>query len=358
MPPLVSICINNYNYAAFLRDSIESALQQSYIRSEVIVVDDGSTDGSREILAEYADRATIILQDNQGQSGAANAAFSASRGDILLFLDSDDMLKPDAVEAVVLNWAPGTVKVHFSLTVIDANGTELPITMPRLPLDSGDVTHLLLEYGHYVTAPMSGNAYARNALNPLMPIPEWWTATGHWVDAYLGHLVPFAGPLVALKEPYGFYRIHSRNHSPQSEPSRAATVTKLRNYLATELAVKRIISARAATIGRTVNVSAVLGSYSCLKAWLALIKLGGNLDGLPPRTLFHLCLSFLKSVWTGHRLPFMDRVGLSCWSVATALAPDSLCNAVVSLGMSPSARPAWISKLVTPALRRQPVPAR
>lgn len=357
MPPLVSICINNYNYERFLRDSIESALQQSYRPIEVIVVDDGSTDGSRGILAEYSDRVTIILQENLGQSSAANSAFSVSSGDIVVFLDSDDMLKPNAVEAVVRNWLPGTVKVHFALAVIDGEGNALPIRIPRLPLDSGDVTPLLLKYGHYVTSPMSGNAYSRKALIPLMPIPESWKISGHWVDAYLGHLVPFAGPIVSLNEPHGFYRIHSRNHSPQLDRSRDATITKLRNYLVTEVAVKRILENQAAKVGRKVHVSAVTGSYSCLKAWLALIKLGGRLDELPPRTVFELCLCFLRVVWTGPSMTLADRIGLSCWGLVTALCPTRLTNTVVSLGMSPSARPAWISKLAAGPLRRQVISA-
>jgi len=78
--PLVSIIINNYNYARFLRDAIDSALNQTYDRTETIVVDDGSTDNSREIIAGYGDRIIPVLKENGGQNSAFDAGFAASAG--------------------------------------------------------------------------------------------------------------------------------------------------------------------------------------------------------------------------------------------------------------------------------------
>src|SRR5262249_8062926 len=107
-----SIIINNYNYGRFLNDAINSALAQSYPNVEVIVVDDGSTDNSREIIAGYGDRIVPVLKENRGQPSAFNAGFATSGGDVILFLDSDDALLPTAVErAVGLFQNPGVVKV-------------------------------------------------------------------------------------------------------------------------------------------------------------------------------------------------------------------------------------------------------
>src|SRR5947207_2823602 len=96
-----SIVINNYNYSRFLSEAIDSALAQSYTHAEVIVVDDGSTDNSREIIERYGDRLTAITQQNAGQGAAYNTGFATSRGDFVCFLDADDVLNPNAITEAV-----------------------------------------------------------------------------------------------------------------------------------------------------------------------------------------------------------------------------------------------------------------
>src|SRR5437879_12763582 len=98
---LASIIVNHYHYGRFLREAVDSALNQTYRHTEVIVVDDGSTDGSPEIIASYGKRIVPVLKQNGGQNSALNAGFSRSRGDVILFLDSDDVLLPTAVDAAV-----------------------------------------------------------------------------------------------------------------------------------------------------------------------------------------------------------------------------------------------------------------
>src|SRR5687767_6151914 len=86
--PLVSIIIDNYNYARFLPAAIDSALGQTYPNTEVIVVDDGSTDTSREVIRSYGGRVVPVLKENGGMMSAYNAGFSVSRGEVVVFLDS------------------------------------------------------------------------------------------------------------------------------------------------------------------------------------------------------------------------------------------------------------------------------
>src|SRR3546814_2210878 len=82
--PLASVLITNHNYGRYLTTAIESALSQSYAEVEVIVVDDGSTDGSRAVIERYHGRVRPIFQDRRGQPGALNAAFEACRGEYVL----------------------------------------------------------------------------------------------------------------------------------------------------------------------------------------------------------------------------------------------------------------------------------
>ena len=100
--PLVSIVINNYNYARFLRAAIDSALSQSYASIEVLVVDDGSTDQSRAIIDSYGDRIRPVLKKNGGQASALNTGFAQCQGGIVIFLDADDILLPHATQRVDL----------------------------------------------------------------------------------------------------------------------------------------------------------------------------------------------------------------------------------------------------------------
>ena len=104
-PPLVSILINNYNYGRFLGDAIDSALAQTYEHCEVIVVDDGSTDDSPDIIRSYGDRIIPILKANGGQASAFNAGFERSQGDILCFLDADDTFRPRKAARIVALFA-------------------------------------------------------------------------------------------------------------------------------------------------------------------------------------------------------------------------------------------------------------
>jgi glycosyltransferase involved in cell wall biosynthesis len=101
MTPLVSVVTPSLNQGRFLRRTIESVLTQGHPRIEYIVRDGGSTDASREILASYGDRLRWVSEPDAGQSAALNCGFAEARGDILAYLNSDDVLRPGAVEAAV-----------------------------------------------------------------------------------------------------------------------------------------------------------------------------------------------------------------------------------------------------------------
>jgi glycosyltransferase involved in cell wall biosynthesis len=119
--PLATIVIVNYNYERFIAAAIDSALEQSYTPLEVIVVDDGSTDGSREIIAGYGTRIRVILQKNSGQGAVYNTGWRAAHGAFVLFLDSDDVLEKEAIQKVAdaFERSNAAVKVQFYLRQVD-----------------------------------------------------------------------------------------------------------------------------------------------------------------------------------------------------------------------------------------------
>ncbi len=131
----VSVIIPNYNYGRFVTEAITSALQQTYAPLEVIVVDNGSTDDSRQVLEKISDaRVVKLFQENKGQSGARNAALKVARGDLVAFLDADDVWLPGKLAkqvALLANHAVGLV--YCGLRKVDAKLEPLdePFIMPR-----------------------------------------------------------------------------------------------------------------------------------------------------------------------------------------------------------------------------------
>ena len=125
--PIVSIIINNYNYDRFLAEAIDSALNQTYPHVEIIVVDDGSTDNSRNIIADYGNRIVPVLKSNGGQASSFNEGFKASQGEIICLLDSDDVFHQEKVEKIVTlfhdnNLIGAAVILFNSLEAVDEKG--------------------------------------------------------------------------------------------------------------------------------------------------------------------------------------------------------------------------------------------
>lgn len=99
--PLISIIVPVYNVRPYLCECLDSILRQTYKNIQVVTVDDGSTDGSGDILDEYAkkdSRITLIRQKNSGIAAARNAGLDASKGEYIGFVDSDDSISPDMYE--------------------------------------------------------------------------------------------------------------------------------------------------------------------------------------------------------------------------------------------------------------------
>lgn len=217
--PLVSVIISSFNYERFLDQAIRSALAQQEQRVEVIVVDDGSTDRSREVIAAFGDRITSVFKDNGGQASALNAGYRWSHGECVIFLDSDDVLSTGAAGAALRALAGGeATKAHWSMPVIDGEGRPTGAVQDA-ELAEGDLRRYALAEGPLSdmtlpSPPMSGNAFARTYLERVMPIPEQPYRTRP--DEYLFGLAPSFGPIVRL-EPQSLYRMHGANaHHDQS----------------------------------------------------------------------------------------------------------------------------------------------
>jgi Glycosyl transferase family 2 len=215
----VDVVVNNFNYARYLPDAIESALAQTHQNVDVIVVDDGSTDDSREVLSAYEGRVDVVLKASGGQASALNEGFARTRGDVVIFLDADDLLRPEAAALVAGCFAADSevVKVQYRMEVIDARGTPTGVIKPHdhIPLPYGDVRKAELTFPFDLAwLPTSGNAFRSESLRRILPIPE--AEFRILADAYLVHLTPLLGPVVSREEVAALYRIHGKNrYEPQ-----------------------------------------------------------------------------------------------------------------------------------------------
>src|SRR6267154_2132159 len=214
--PLVSILISNYNYGAYLGEAIESALQQTYDKLEVVICDDGSTDGSPRILERYRSRdrrINVVYQANGGQSLALNAAFRNSNGNIICLLDADDIFMPNKVEHVVHSFgtAPHSGLAVNAMLIVDAAREPLGEIPFLHQLPSGwQGPSLCLSAPHFLPAipPSSGLSLHRSVAEAIFPLPSDLTANS---DGVIQVLAPMMTPIVALRTPLSEYRIHGRN---------------------------------------------------------------------------------------------------------------------------------------------------
>ncbi|MCY7276618.1 MAG: glycosyltransferase [Phormidesmis sp. CAN_BIN44] len=208
--PLVSVIIDNYNYAAFLGQAIESVLSQTYKNFELIVVDDGSTDDSPEVLSAYGDRITAIFQSNAGQGEAFNRGIAHAKGQIICFLDADDYFHPDKLAKVVEAFQahPNWVQLSHQCIAVDEAGTPIKFGSSVKSFDHGDVRNLLLRVGKYKWMRVSGRAYRREALEKVIPMVS---GKADSADAFLLVTVPFYGEVGGIEDSLMFYRVHGKN---------------------------------------------------------------------------------------------------------------------------------------------------
>ena len=139
--PLVSIVIPTFNRAHFVADAIDSGLNQSYANCEVIVVDDGSADGTAAFLREaYGERIVLVTQANQGPGIARNSGIAVARGEFIHFLDADDQLHQRKVEIGldIFRSCPEVAVVYTHFQFVAADGAT-PVSTPPFERYTHDV---------------------------------------------------------------------------------------------------------------------------------------------------------------------------------------------------------------------------
>ena len=213
LEPLVSILISNYNCDRYLAEAIDSAIDQTYSRKEIIVVNDGSTDNSQQIIDSYRDSIISIVKSNGGQASALNAGFAISKGKIICLLDADDLWLPSKLEEVVTafnNHSQATV-VYHRVQNIDRNSVSWGKPWPPYRAVMGSVSSIVARAGGWWPFPPStALSFSRQLLQKIMNIPE--AEYRLCADAYLADLAPFFGEVVGINRVLSQFRIHDANN--------------------------------------------------------------------------------------------------------------------------------------------------
>lgn len=145
--PLISIGVSAYNRANYLPQCLDSLLAQTYKNCEIIVIDDGSTDNTEELMRSKYPQIKYVRQPNGGDASAKNHAAKIASGEYIVFNDSDDIFYPDAVEQLY-NALKGSKNVcsYGTYQTIDADGNEQPTKHKMKSFPSGNITEALLKH--------------------------------------------------------------------------------------------------------------------------------------------------------------------------------------------------------------------
>jgi len=347
--PAVSIVIANYNYAEFLGAAIDSALALDWPDVEVIVVDDGSTDGSREVIERYGARITpLFFESNRGQRAAYNAGFARSRGDIVIFLDSDDVLDRALVRKIAPAFGPGVSKVQVQMRIIDARGEDQGIVLPQyyvVPTGSA-IKAWMTATADYPTPPGSANAYARSFLERIFPLDGRDRAA----DSYCVAAAPYLGTVVTVPEPLVSYRVHGRNMGAMSSLERRRFNTEVARAIARFRYAKGI----AESVGVKVPEYALHRGLRFLPYRLASLRLardGHPIDGDSRRKLL---VDALLAALEPQGFSGRSCAALLSWLTLTATLPLPLAERLILWRFVSSSRP----RVLKTALRRLGIVAR
>jgi len=209
----VTVLLDTYNQEAFIEKAITSVLQQDFPASEteILVVDDGSTDRTPDIVEKFAPRVRLLRKRNGGQASAFNAGIPEAQGEIVAFLDGDDWWAKNKLSAVarVFEVEPAVGLVGHGVTQVSSdNGhrTEIPREVSRFRIRSAaQAKTFRMQRGFFGTSRM---AYRREILHEIGPVPE---TLRFEADEYVFTLAALLTDVMILNQPLTFYRLHDGN---------------------------------------------------------------------------------------------------------------------------------------------------
>jgi glycosyltransferase involved in cell wall biosynthesis len=337
-PLAVDIVVTNHNYGRFLPQAIESACAQTHPDVSVVVVDDGSSDDSREVLRRYEERVEVVLKEQGGQASALNAGLERCRGDVLLVLDADDVLRPHAAERVAAAFAasPSLSKVQFPIAIVDAEGNPTGAVKPggHLRAPVGDQRRAELAFPFDLPwLPGGGTGFRGEAVRRILPIPAAdYPRSG--ADWYLVHLTALLGEAALLDEVCASYRVHGGNAYEQERDE--IDLDHIREAIVFAGATSRSLEALADELGLE-RPERIL-SYSDLANRLVSLRLDPGRHPLPGERRGALLADAVRAARRRFDVSAPMKALLVAWFALEAIVPRRLARPLAELFLFPGRR--------------------
>lgn len=218
----VSVVIPAYNSEKFIGDAIESVINQSHAVNQIIVVDDGSTDGTKDVLEKYQNQIEVVRQMNAGPSAARNTGIKRAHGEYICFLDSDDTYLPRKIERQlsVFRYLTNVGLVHTGANVVHKDGSIWYTYIPPVYYSREEQIEKLLKSNYIVSSTVM---IKRNYLSQAGLFNESYRYAEDY-DLWLRLLVYCN--FGCVPEVHCHYRWHDRNTSTSADVSSVANIQK------------------------------------------------------------------------------------------------------------------------------------
>ena len=215
MMPSVSVLIDTYNHERYLEEAINSVLQQEDLGNatlEIVVIDDGSTDRTGELIQSFGDRVKYYYKPNGGQASAFNFGIPLCCGEIICFLDGDDWWHPRKIRTVLDAFSADTARIAVGHSIIEVDEvTESSVRVgPQniLSVNFGAKSSIELFHRFACCLGTSRLAVRRSVAFALLKIPDKLVFEA---DEYMFTLLPASGEVAILPDALTYYRIHGNN---------------------------------------------------------------------------------------------------------------------------------------------------
>jgi hypothetical protein len=272
--------------------------------------------------------------------GAHMFGFEQSAGEVVIFLDSDDLLEPEVMQEVAKVWRPGVSKVQFRMSVIDATGAQLGSAFPQFSPrdDPRELRRTYLRTMTYTTPPGSGNAYSRDFVRDAFA----FGSTIPQSDAVLLTLAPILGDVLTIPKPLARYRVHDASYGAMPSVS----VSQLRKFLDQDAQKAHLFAIATGQLGLSVPGDPLRYSLSHLQYRLASYLVEPSTHPFREDSKPSLVFRLMAAVSRYSQMRARDRAIIMIWAVACSLAPQYYRSNLILWRFTATSRPAALRALL------------